>query len=154
MQVFVQVLCTNFQVARVLFQSIEKFPLPILSRVTFAPRYFRYFSYFSTFGAVPTDRWRYLANCFFRFPGIDKSGNDQSYRVLQWIPRKAQQKTRYAMDEKKKEKKREKIKEELGGKKKKMSMRRKREMVEHFDDDVELQQPFEYFTIPRSVSVC
>lgn len=81
---------------------------------------------------MPTDRWRYLANCFFRFPGIDKSGNDQSYRVelvLQWIPRKAQQKTRYAMDKKKKRKEKRENKRRIRGKKKKMSMRRKREMV-------------------------
>lgn len=98
-----------------------------------------------------------LGELFFPFPCIDKSGNDQSYRVelvLQWIPRKAQQKTRYAMDKKKKRKEKRENKRRIRGKKKKMSMRRKREMVEYFDDDVELQQPFEYFTIPRSVSVC
>lgn len=130
--------------ARVLFQSWKNFSsFPIPSQVTFARRYFRYFSYFSTFGAVPTDRWRYLANCFFRFLGIDKSGNDESYRVELVSRMGAQHKTRDAMGKKrrkKREREREReIKGELG--KGEDVSRRKREMIEHFDDDVELQYP-------------
>lgn len=112
LKVFVQVLQRIFKWFA--FYSNRRKISPILSQVTFARRYFRYFSYFSTFGAVPTDRWRYLANCFFRFPSIDKSGNDESYRVGLVLGWKRNTKLDTLWARKRKKKREREIKGELG----------------------------------------
>lgn len=63
---------------------------------------------------MPTDRWRYLANCFFRFPGIDKSGNDESYRVGLVLGWKRNTKLDTLWARKRKKKREREIKGELG----------------------------------------
>lgn len=139
--------CNEFSSGSRFIPIVEKFllvPYPIASN--FRPALFPIFFLLLNFWRRADWSMAILGELFFPIPW-----HRQIWKWRELLRRarsrmEAQHKTRYAMGKKKKKEKR---------KRNKRRIRKRRclakEMIEHFDDDVTTT---EYFTIPRSISVC
>lgn len=140
--------CNEFSSGSRFIPIVEKFllvPYPIASN--FRPALFPIFFLLLNFWRRADWSMAILGELFFPIPWHRQIWKWRELSRRARSRMEAQHKTRYAMGKKKK-------KEERKRNKRRIRKRRRcfaKEMIEHFDDDVTTT---EYFTIPRSISVC
>lgn len=140
--------CNEFSSGSRFIPIVEKFllvPYPIASN--FRPALFPIFFLLLNFWRRADWSMAILGELFFPIPWHRQIWKWRELSRRARSRMEAQHKTRYAMGKKKKKEKRKRNKRRIRKRRRCLA----KEMIEHFDDDVTTT---EYFTIPRSISVC
>lgn len=140
--------CNEFSSGSRFIPIVEKFllvPYPIASN--FRPALFPIFFLLLNFWRRADWSMAILGELFFPIPWHRQIWKWRELSRRTRSRMEAQHKTRYAMGKKKKKEKRKRNKRRIRKRRRCLA----KEMIEHFDDDVTTT---EYFTIPRSISVC